>query len=53
MLEKMTTVMVADLGWATGGGGEVKLLKYITEPFTKIVIQVNSLIIYMYLKHSH
>ncbi|ROT81759.1 sodium-dependent phosphate transporter [Penaeus vannamei] len=41
MLEKMTTVMVADLGWATGGGGEVKLLKYITEPFTKIVIQLD------------
>lgn len=46
MLEEMTTALVADLGWASGGG-EVKLLKYLTEPFTKIVIQVISLIIYV------
>ncbi|XP_047489248.1 sodium-dependent phosphate transport protein 2B-like isoform X1 [Penaeus chinensis] len=40
LLETMTTAMVADLGWASGGG-EVKLLKYLTEPFTKIVIQLD------------
>lgn len=40
MLEKITTAMVSDLAWVKGGG-EIKMLKVITDPFTKLIIQVS------------
>lgn len=39
VLELVSGALVADLSWVNGGG-EVKILKYITEPFTKVIIQV-------------
>ncbi|XP_045603191.2 sodium-dependent phosphate transport protein 2B isoform X2 [Procambarus clarkii] len=40
MLEKITTAMVSDLAWVKGGG-EIKMLKVITDPFTKLIIQLD------------
>lgn len=40
MLEKLTGAIVGSDA-LTGGGGEVKILKYITEPFTNRVVQVS------------
>ncbi|XP_042226482.1 sodium-dependent phosphate transport protein 2B-like [Homarus americanus] len=40
MLEKLTTALISDLQWVKGGG-EVKMLKVITDPFTKLVVQLD------------
>lgn len=40
MLEKLTGAIV-NSNALSGSGSEVKLLKYITEPFTNLVIQVS------------
>ncbi|XP_069947694.1 sodium-dependent phosphate transport protein 2B [Cherax quadricarinatus] len=40
LLEKITTAMVSDLAWVRGGG-EIKMLKVITDPFTKLIIQLD------------
>lgn len=40
MLEKLTGAIV-NSDALSGGGGEVKILKYITEPFTNLVVQVS------------
>lgn len=40
MLEKLTGAIV-DSDALSGGGGEVKILKYITEPFTNLVVQLD------------
>ncbi|XP_063874365.1 sodium-dependent phosphate transport protein 2B-like isoform X2 [Scylla paramamosain] len=40
LLEKLTDVIV-NSGALLNGGGEVKILKVITEPFTKLVIQLD------------
>lgn len=40
MLEKMTDAIVHS-GALLNGGGEVKILKVITEPFTKLVVQLD------------
>ncbi|XP_071532209.1 sodium-dependent phosphate transport protein 2B-like [Panulirus ornatus] len=40
LLEKLTSAMVADLAWVKGGG-KIKMLKVITDPFTKFVIQLD------------
>ena len=40
MLEKLTSLMIESTDWSQAAGGKVKLLKVITEPFTKNVIQV-------------
>lgn len=40
MLEALTGAIVHS-GALMNGGGEVKILKVITEPFTKLVIQVS------------
>lgn len=39
MLEKLTGAII-NSDALNGGGGEVKILKYITEPFTDLVVQV-------------
>lgn len=39
MLEAITTSMVSSISF--GGGSEVKMLKVITEPFTKLVVQLD------------
>lgn len=40
MLERLTDAIVSS-GALLHGGGEVKILKVITEPFTKLVVQVS------------
>ncbi|KAK3879523.1 hypothetical protein Pcinc_015915 [Petrolisthes cinctipes] len=40
VLEYVSGALVSDLSWVNGGG-EVKILKYITEPFTKVIIQLD------------
>lgn len=42
MLEKLTRAIVNNINWETGTkGGKIKILKVITDPFTKMVIQVS------------
>jgi len=45
-LEWLTWQMVKDVGTETSGGTEVKILQVITEPFTKLIIQVIGYIIF-------